>query len=306
MNEEHATKPTVGFIGLGAMGSRMAGRLLDAGYPLGVYNRSQDKTRPLAERGARVYDSPRALAQNADVVLSSLTDDAAVEQTLLGDAGAVAGARAGATLIDLSSVSPAMSRRVAAAAQSRGVDALDAAVSGSTPLAEAGTLVVFVGGDRAAYERNRPILDVIGQPNFYLGPNGAGTSMKLVANTLLGVGVQALAEAIALGERSGLDKDVLLDVLDQTTVVPQALKPKLALARTEAYPVAFALRLMWKDFGNILRTAEEHSVPMPVTAAAAQICAVEQAKGIEEDFSAVIRTTEELAGARPQQEASPA
>jgi 3-hydroxyisobutyrate dehydrogenase-like beta-hydroxyacid dehydrogenase len=284
----------------------MAGRLLAAGYPLGVYNRTPDRARPLAERGARVYDSPRDLAQNADVVLSSLTDDAAVEQALLGDGGALAGARAGATLIDLSSVSPATSRKVAAAAQSRGVDALDAAVSGSTPLAEAGTLVMFVGGDRATYDRNRPILDVIGQPNFYLGPNGAGTSMKLVANTLLGVGVQALAEAIALGEREGLDKNVLLDVLGQTTVVSPSQKSKLELARTEEYPVTFALRLMFKDFGNILRTAEERAVPMPVTAAAAQICAAEQAKGREEDFSAVIRATEELAGVPPQQAASPA
>jgi 3-hydroxyisobutyrate dehydrogenase-like beta-hydroxyacid dehydrogenase len=304
MPGERATKPTIGFIGLGAMGSRIAGRLLAAGYPLGVYNRTQDKTRPLAERGANVYDLPRELARHSDVVLSSMADDVAVEQVLLGADGALAGGRAGTTLIDLSSVHPDTSRTVAAAAQARGVAVLDAAVSGSTSLAEAGNLILFVGGDRAAYERWRPILDVIGRPNFYLGPSGAGSTMKLVVNALLGVGLQAMAEALALGERAGLDKGVLLDVLGQTAVVAPGLRPKLENARKEDYPVTFALRLMWKDFGNIVRLAEERAVPMPATAAAAQASAVEQAKGVAEDFSAMIRTMEELAGVRPPRPAA--
>jgi 3-hydroxyisobutyrate dehydrogenase len=296
MSEERATKPTLGFVGLGAMGSRMATRLLDAGYPLGVFNRTADKTRPLVERGARAFDSPRALAQHCEVVLSSLADDAAVEQALLGADGVVAGARSGTTLIDLSSVSPDTARKVAAAARAGGVDMLDAPVSGSTPLAQNGSLVVFVGGDASAFERARPILGVIGRQVFYLGPSGAGVTMKLVANTLLGLGIQALAEAITLGERAGLDKDAMLDVLGQTEVVTPGLKSKLVNAQKEEYPVTFALRLMWKDFGNVLRLAEERAVPMPATAVAHQVMTVEQAKRVEEDFSAVIRTMEELAG----------
>jgi 3-hydroxyisobutyrate dehydrogenase-like beta-hydroxyacid dehydrogenase len=278
------------------MGSRMAGRLLDAGYPLGVYNRTRERREPLRARGASVYDSPRALAQHADVVLSSLTDDAAVEAALLGPEGALAGARAGATFIDLSSIYPETSRRVAAAAERQGAALLDAPVSGSAPQAEAGQLVIFVGGDEGVYERHQPLFEVLGQTRFYLGPSGAGTTMKLVANALLGVGVQALAEAITLGERAGLDRNALLDVLAQTAVIAPTHRSKLANARTETYPVAFALRLMWKDYGNILRLAQGCAVPMPVTAAAQQVMAVEAARAVEEDYSAVIRTTEELAG----------
>jgi 3-hydroxyisobutyrate dehydrogenase-like beta-hydroxyacid dehydrogenase len=155
---------------------------------------------------------------------------------------------------------------------------------------------MFVGGDSEAYERCRALLHVLGTAIFYLGPSGAGTTMKLVVNSLLGVEMQALAEAITLGERAGLDKGALLDVLAQTTVLTPGQKAKLENSRNEQYPVAFALRLMWKDFGNVLRLAQEQAVAMPATSAAAQVCAVEQAREIEEDFSAVIRTTEELAG----------
>jgi 3-hydroxyisobutyrate dehydrogenase len=295
MAEAFTTKPVIGFIGLGYMGSRMARRLLEADFPIGVYNRSPERIRPLAERGAAVYPSPLELAQHADVVLSSVTDDDAVLRVLLSADGALAGARPGATLIDLSSVHPDTSRRVAAAAKERGIAMLDASVSGSTVQAEEGNLIVFVGGDRGSYERCRPIFDVIGSAHFYLGPSGAGATMKLVVNTLLGVGIQAVAEAITLGERGGLDKDVMLDVLGQTAVITPGQKGKLENARSENYPVAFPLRLMWKDLGNILRLAQERQTPMPVTAAAQQVFAAEQAKQIEEDFSAVIRFTEELA-----------
>jgi 3-hydroxyisobutyrate dehydrogenase-like beta-hydroxyacid dehydrogenase len=296
MNIEQVTKSRLGFIGLGAMGSRMAARLLDAGYPLGVYDRTTDKTRSLVERGARAFDSPSALTQQSDFVLSSLADDAAVEQVYLDSDGVVAGARTGSTLIDLSSVYPDTMRRVAAVASDRGIDVLDAAVSGSTPQAQEGGLVVFVGGDQGAYERSRPILDILGQSVFHLGPIGAGQTMKLVVNAMLGVGIQALAEAITLGERAGLQRDQLIDVLNQTTVLTPGQKAKLENARRDEYPVAFALRLMWKDFGNVLRLAEAYKVPMPATAAALQVFAIEQAKQREEDFSAVIRTMEELAG----------
>lgn len=295
MTATSTTRPTIGFIGLGIMGSRMARRLLEAGYPLGVYNRSPEKGQPLAARGARIFDSPRDLAGQADVIMSSLADDAAVEQVLLGTDGALAGARPGALLIDLSSVRPDTARTVAAAAIGRGVAMLDAAVSGSTVQADEGSLVVLVGGDPAAYERGRPLFEVIGAASHYLGPSGAGATMKLVVNTLLGVGMQALAEAITLGERAGLDKATLLDVLAQTAVITPGQRAKLANVRREDYPATFPLRLMWKDLGNVLRLAQERATPMPVTAAAQQVYAAAQAQRIEEDFSAVIRHAEESA-----------
>jgi 3-hydroxyisobutyrate dehydrogenase-like beta-hydroxyacid dehydrogenase len=286
----------LGFVGLGYMGSRIARRLIDAGYPLGVYNRSREKTRALAERGARVYDSPRELAADADTVLSMLADDAAVEQVMLGPDGILSGARPGSTIIDLSSVHPDMPRRLASAARLRNVAVLDASVSGSTPQAEDGSLVIFVGGEQAVYERCRPLLEVIGNHLFYLGPSGMGAAMKLVANSLLGAGMQALAEALVLGQRAGLERTVLLDVLEQTAVLTPGQKHKLDNVRSTEYPVEFPLRLMYKDLLNVERLAGQRAVPIPVIAAAQQMFAVEQAKNREEDFSAIIQTMEELAG----------
>jgi 3-hydroxyisobutyrate dehydrogenase len=289
----------LGFVGLGYMGSRIARRLMDAGYPLGVYNRTRDKTRALAERGARVYDSPRELAADAETILTMLADDVAVEQVTLGPDGVLTAARSGSTIIDLSSVRPDTSRRLACAASLRNIAALDASVSGSTPQAEDGSLVVFVGGERAVYEQRRPVLDVIGNHIFHLGPSGAGATMKLVANSLLGAGVQPLAEALALGQRAGLDRATLLEVLEQTAVVTPGQKHKLANVRSGEYPVEFPLRLMYKDLLNVARLSGQTAVPIPAIAAAQQMLAIEQAKGHEEDFSAIIRTMEELAGGNP-------
>ncbi|TME90855.1 MAG: NAD(P)-dependent oxidoreductase [Chloroflexi bacterium] len=294
----------LGFVGLGYMGSRIARRLVDAGYPLGVYNRTREKTRALAERGARVYDSARELAADSDTVLSMLADDDAVEEVMLGPEGVVAVARFGGTIIDLSSVHPDTSRRVASAARPRNVAVLDASVSGSTPQAEDGSLVVFVGGERAAFEQSGPILRVIGSHIFYLGPSGAGGMMKLVTNSLLGVGIQALAEALVLGQRAGLDKTTLLDVLEQTAVVTPGQKHKLENVRSGDYPVEFPLRLMFKDLLNIERLARQTAVPTPAIAAAQRMFTIEQAKNREEDFSAIIRTMEELAGMRSSPEMS--
>jgi 3-hydroxyisobutyrate dehydrogenase-like beta-hydroxyacid dehydrogenase len=293
---ERSGARVLGFVGLGYMGGRIARRLISAGYPLGVYNRTREKTRALAEQGARVYDSPRELAADADTVLSMLADDAAVEQVMLGPDGILSGARPNSTIIDLSSVHPDMSRRVASAASLKDVAVLDASVSGSTPQAEEGSLVMFVGGERSVYEQCRLVLNVIGNHIFYLGPSGAGATMKLVANSLLGAGMQALAEALVLGQRAGLDRTTLLDVLEQTAVVTPGQKHKLANARSGVYPVEFPLRLMYKDLLNVERLAGQMAVPTPAVAAAQQTYAVEQAKDREEDFSAIIRTMEELAG----------
>jgi 3-hydroxyisobutyrate dehydrogenase-like beta-hydroxyacid dehydrogenase len=285
----------LGFIGLGNMGGRVARRLLAAGFPLGMYSRHPDSLRALVDLGALGYSSPRLLAANSDVVLTMLPDDAALEDVVLGTAGLLSEIQAGSTIIDLSSVHPSTSRAIAAAAGQRHVSALDAPVSGSTPQAEAGTLIVFVGGERDAYERCRPIFEAISSAGFFMGPSGAGATMKLVVNDLLGVGMQALAEALTLGQRAGLDRDLLIDVLQQTTVLTAGQKAKLQNVRNDAYPIQFALRLMWKDFGNVMRLAQEYQVPLPATAAAHQIATIAESRGVDEDFSAVIRTMEELA-----------
>ncbi len=291
----HTAKPRLGFIGLGNMGGRVARRLLAAGFPLGMYSRHPDSLRALVDLGARGYSSPRLLAGNSDVVLTMVPDDAALERVVLGAVGVLSGIHAGSTIIDLSSVHPSTSRAIAVAAGQRHVSALDAPVSGSTPQAEAGTLIVFVGGERDAYERCRPIFETISSAGFFMGPSGAGATMKLVVNDLLGVGMQALAEALTLGQRAGLDRDLLIDVLQQTAVLTAGQKAKLQNVRNDAYPIQFALRLMWKDFGNVMRLAQEYQVPLPATAAAHQIATIAENRGVDEDFSAVIRTMAELA-----------
>jgi 3-hydroxyisobutyrate dehydrogenase len=290
----------VGFIGLGAMGSRMAGRLLAAQHDVAVYNRTVEHARPLEQRGATVAATPSRLAAAADIVFSSLANDAALEQVMFGPDGALGGARAGTVFIEMSTVNPATSRRLHAAARSKGVAVLDAPVSGSTLQAEQGQLVIFVGGEQDVYQKCQPLLEVLGSKTFYLGPSGAGTTMKLCVNTLLGLGVQALAEAIALGVKAGLPRERFLEVLGETAVVSPSQKAKLANARQDQYPAAFALRLMFKDFGLILETALELSVAMPATAAAVQAAAAEHARQLatqrDEDFSVMIRAMEQMAG----------
>jgi 3-hydroxyisobutyrate dehydrogenase-like beta-hydroxyacid dehydrogenase len=290
------SKPSIGFIGMGHMGSHMAQKLLDAGYQLTVYDRTKEKAQELGQLGALVAEMPRDLAANCDIVMICVTDDQAQEHLMLGQDGALAGAHERSVIIDLSTVSPSASRRLYKAAQEQGVAMIDAAVSGSVPQVEQGNLVIFVGGEQEIYQRCKPILEVLGQNSFYMGPSGMGTTMKLVVNTLLGLGMQALAEAIAFGEKAGVDKGLLLDVLGQTAVLTAGQKSKLANVKREQYPTQFALSLQHKDFGLILTEATELSVPMPATAAAQQMYTAAIVKGMDEDFSIMIKFMEQLAG----------
>lgn len=292
--------PQLGFLGMGAMGSRLAARLLAAGYPLVVYNRTREKTRPLARQGAQVAETPKAVAAQCAIVLSCLTNDAAVESAMAGADGAFAGAQPGTAIVDMSTILPATARSLAATAHAHGLDILDAAISGSTPQVEAGAIILLVGGDQAIYTRCLPILTALTPHSYYMGAHGMGATMKLVVNTLLGVSIQALGEALALGEKAGLEKARLLDVLAQTAVVSPRQKAALENVRREDYPMTFALRMMRKDFGLILNEADTLRVPMPVTAAAAQLSTVELASGDGEDggdITTMIRWMEELTGA---------
>lgn len=298
------SKPRAGFIGLGAMGSRMAGRILAAKYPLTVYNRTPAKTEPFKARGAAVAASPADLAAQVDIVISILADDEAVESTYYGPTGVLAGAKEGTILCEMSTIYPATSRQLHEAAAVKGLLTLDAPVSGSTPQAEQGQLVVFVGGDEGTYTICKPIFDVLAQAAHFMGPAGSGNITKLCVNTLLGLGIQAIAEAVTLGQKAGLDRARLVNVLGQTSVVSPSQKAKLQNAARDSYPATFPVSLMFKDFRLIERLATAHIVPMPTAAAAEQICAAEcareQADGIDDDFSAVIRTMQSLAAVAPR------
>jgi 3-hydroxyisobutyrate dehydrogenase len=285
----------LGFIGIGHMGSRIARRLLDHGYQLMAYNRSREAAEALVKYGATVAESIAELASKADVILSSLTNDDVVKSVYTDPQGVFAYVRRGSAVIEMSTVLPATSRELYDLSRQVGVKCLDAPVSGSTPSAEDGTLTLFCGGDESLFEAVQPIFSSIARQNFYLGGSGAGTAMKLVANTLLGVGMQAIAESVALGQKEGLDRHRLLEVLSKTAVVAPAHLGKLSRADRGDYSAQFAIRLMNKDFGLVLETAASAGVPMPSTAAAFQMNVAEFAEGKDEDFSAVIKLMERLA-----------
>lgn len=293
--------PRLGFIGLGTMGSRMCQRLLAAGYPLTVFNRTRSRAKPLLSQGATWASTPKELAARSDIVLSSLSNDAVVRGMYLGRDGVGEGAAPGTLCLDLSTVAPDTARQIAEVLRARDVAMLDTPVSGSVPQVESGSLVIFVGGEESARERASPLLSVLGKTTFHMGGNGMGATMKLVVNALLGSSLQSLAEAIVLGERAGLEKPRLLEVLGQTAVVAPNHRVKLENVAQEEYPVAFSLQLMHKDFGLIMALAHRLAVAMPATAVADQMCAAEVARHHQEDMSATIELMEELAGTLPTQ-----
>ncbi len=250
----------------------------------------------MEQRGATVARTPKELASSCDIVIACVTDNEAQQNVMLGQDGALAGGHDNLIVIDMSTVSPNASRRLYQAAREKGIAMIDAAVSGSVPQVDQGSLFIFVGGEQAVYQQCKPILAVLGSNSFYIGSSGMGTTMKLVVNTMLGLGMQALAESIALGEKAGIEKNMLLDVLEQTAVLTPGQKSKLENVKQEEYPTTFALSLMHKDFRLILSEAYDISVAMPATAVAQQMYAAAMAKGMEdEDFSIMIKFMEEIA-----------
>ena len=296
MNSLTKENTKLGFIGIGNMGSRIARRLLEHGYQLKAYNRSREAAEALVKYGATVADSIAELASEADVIFSSLTNDDVVKSVYADPQGVFAYVRRGSAIIEMSTVLPATSRELYDLSRQAGVKSLDSPVSGSTPSAEEGTLTLFCGGDEELFQAAQPIFSSIAGQYFYLGSSGSGTAMKLVANTLLGVGMQAIAESVALGQKEGLDRHRLLEVLSHTAVIAPAHLGKLSRADVGDYSAQFAIGLMNKDFGLVLETAAAAKVPMPATAAAFQMNVAKFSEGKEEDFSAVITLMERLAG----------
>jgi len=289
----------LGFIGLGHLGSPMARRLLSAGFPMVVYDLDSNKTGVFSTLGAEVARDPGKLASDVDIVLSCLANGATVEAVYFGAGGVLRNARPGTLIIEMSTIAPETSRKLYQAARELGISALDVAVSGSSPVAEAGTLTLLGGGDRDEFDAAEAIFQAIAKQWFYMGPSGSGVATKLVVNTLLGNGMQAVAEAVALGEALGLPRDLLFDTLAKTAVVSPVQAAKLASAKRHNYTPQFPLRLMHKDFGLALAAATGAGLSLPATEAAAEVNNAETANGGEEDFSAVVRRMEqEVAAAR--------
>jgi 3-hydroxyisobutyrate dehydrogenase len=281
--------PRVAFLGLGIMGSGMARRLLAAGFPLTVYNRDRKKAEPFAAEGARVAASPRDAATGAQFIVSMVADDNASQAMWLGPDGSLSTAQRGAVLIDCSTVTVDWIRKLAAAAQAQGCELLDAPVTGSKTHSAAGELNFLVGGSAAALESALPLFTAMGKTITHLGPTGSGALVKLINNFVCGVQAVALAEATALIEQSGLDRDRALDVL--INGAPGSPLVKLLSTRMKAsdYTPNFMLRLMAKDLGYALNEGEQRGISLTTaTTALKAFKAAEAAGNGGKDFSVVV------------------
>ena len=263
-----ADRSRLGFVGIGAMGGRIVRRLRASRYQITAFDRNRQKADALLSYGVSVGANLAELVSSSDVILSCLTDDDAVRNVYLSDDGILANSRPGKVVLEMSTISPQTSRQLHAQAASCGVKVMDVAISGSIPAVEQGTIRLLIGGETEVFEAAEPIFHALTVNYFLMGPSGAGTSMKLVVNTLLGVGMQAIAEALALGEAEGLERDRLLYVLSQTFVIAPAHLGKLAKIEDNDYRPQFGVGLMNKDFRLIVSAARSANLELPATAAA--------------------------------------
>lgn len=281
-------KPRVGLIGLGLMGAPMGANLLKAGFPLTVWNRTAEKAQKLAAQGASVAKSPQDAASQADVLFTIVSDPPALEEVLWGNQGALAGLKKGSVLIDSSTVSPALARRVSKACADQSVDFLDAPVTGGTWGAEKGELIFMVGGKKEVLDRVEPILQAVGKRFFLLGPNGAGQTVKLAMNLILALEVEALAEGLELVTSSGVEPTKLIEVLQSSMGRAAVLDVKAPVMLKRDFTPSFPLRLMLKDIRLAMELAKENGIELPAGAAAYHAySAVKAAAKSDVDYAAI-------------------
>lgn len=289
----------LGFVGLGVMGGRMVRRLLDAGHTVTGYNRTRSKARWLLDGGMRWGETPRLVAEAAEVTLSMLTDTAALQAVAGGPDGIVAGLGPGKIYVDMSTVSPAASQALAAQVGDRGARMLDAPVSGSVGTLEAGKLSIMVGGDRQAFERVLPILHDIGPKVTHVGPNGLAVSMKIATNLSLAVQMLAFSEGVLLAEKSGISRATAVEVLLNSVVASPMVTyrgPFVLKMPDEAW---FDVNMMQKDMLLALEAGRRLDVPMPTTAVANELLTAARGMGLEhEDFAIVYEVLAHMAGLR--------
>jgi 3-hydroxyisobutyrate dehydrogenase-like beta-hydroxyacid dehydrogenase len=271
---------SIGFVGLGHMGGNMAARLLAAGHPVYGEERSREHGQALVDQGLQWRDTPREVAQAADIVFTSVPDDSALEAVASGPDGILAGLTAGKVWVDTSTVSPRASRGVAEQVQARGAAMLDAPVSGSVPQVQAGTLTIMVGGDAQAYARVEPILRELGTPT-HIGDNGQGLVLKLAINVSLASQMLAFSEGLLLAERAGVDRNTAVDVMTQSAIGSPMLKARAPLVLDLPQDAWFDVGMMQKDLVLALDTARELHVPLPSAATADELLTVARALGYE-------------------------
>lgn len=287
----------IGFVGLGTMGAPMARRLLEAGFEVAVHNRTRQREEPLAALGAVRAASPRAAAEGAEVVITMVSDTPDVQAVVLGDTGVALGMQQGSVLVDMSTISPATTRRIATAVAEHGVSMLDAPVSGGSEGAERGTLSIMVGGEPEALEKARPVLQHLGKTITHVGPSGAGQVAKAVNQTIIAGTYAAVAEGMALALAADIDVNAALQALGGGAAGSWVLENRARNMVKGEYPLGFRTRLHRKDLGIALTAARELGVAMPVAAYVEQLETSLVRRGYgDEDVSNVARVVREQSG----------
>ncbi len=298
----------IGFIGIGVMGRPMALNLIKAGHDVTIYARQPQKpaVQEVLDAGARLAPSPRAVAMATEVVITMVTNLPDVEQVVTGPQGVLEGARHGLIIIDMSTISPTVSRALCKTAATRGVHFLDAPVSGGSQGAINGTLTIMVGGEQAICEQVRPLFEAMGKKEniFYVGPSGAGEVVKLVNNTLAGTIAAATAEALVLGVKAGADVTTMAKIVSVSTGGSWQLANQFpARAFNGSFQPGFMTDLLHKDLGLALDLAEEYRVPLLFTALTRQLYERSQAAGYgREDYTALLKVLEQAADVQVRSE----
>jgi 3-hydroxyisobutyrate dehydrogenase-like beta-hydroxyacid dehydrogenase len=289
----------VGFIGLGMMGNPMSKNLLKAGFELTVWNRTRSKMEEIVALGAIPAKSGEEVAQQSEVTITMLTGSADSEEVILGEKGVLEGMGPSAVVIDMSTISPETSQRIASEVARKGCKMLDAPVGGTVGVAASAALTIQVGGDKQVFETHRDILATMGKNIFYIGENGMGCYIKLVANAIMGTNMAVLAEAMCLGAKAGISTDLMLDVLKNSGASSRMLEIRGPNIAKGEYQAQFMLKLLFKDLGLVLEAAGMDSVPLPIVGLARQIYAqaLVDGKG-DQDFSAIAATAEKLSGVK--------
>jgi len=291
-------RDAVGFVGLGIMGSRQAANLARAGYELTVYNRTTERAEAwVAEHGGTVAGSPREVAERSDVVITMVVDGAQVEEMVLGEDGALAGAREGTLFVDMSTIAPATARSLAETLFEAGHAFVDAPVTGSSPKAEAGTLTIMCGGAEADVARARPLFEVMGEKIVHAGEAGQGQAVKVLSQGVTAVNCATLAQAITVARRSGIDLDALLDVMTGGSSDSTMRELKGRPMVEHDFPVLFKLEHMLKDVQLCLEESRGAGASFPFAALAGELYSAGIGRGLgQEDFAAVLEVVEGLTG----------
>jgi 3-hydroxyisobutyrate dehydrogenase-like beta-hydroxyacid dehydrogenase len=290
----------LGFVGLGVMGGRVAKRLMDAGHSVTGYNRTRSKCQWLLDAGMHWGETPRAVAESADITFSMVTNTAALQKLTEGTDGLLSGLGAGKVFIDMSTISPSFSRAFSKQVAAKGAAMLDAPVSGSVSTLEEGRLSIMVGGDPVVFERVKPILLDIGPKVTHVGVNGLAVTMKIATNLSLAVQMLAFSEGVLLAEKSGIRRETAVEVLLNSVIASPMVKyrgPFVLKMPDEAW---FDVNMMQKDMNLALELGRQLDVPMPTTAVTNEFLTAARGLGLEQqDFAAVFSVLARLAGVNP-------